>query len=271
MRRGTASTPGTTTTHGVVESADGTIIAFERSGAGPALILIDSAGHHRNFGPMRSVAEQLAAAFTVYTYDRRGRGHSTDTLPYAVQREVEDLAALIAEAGGCAYAYAVSSGALLALHAAASGLKIPKLALFEPPISSEEDRPDEQEFTAELSRLVAAGRRDDAVEFFHSGIGVPAELIHEMRTTSSWESFEAIAHTLVYDCIISTEMSLELVASATTPTLVIDSAASTDDLTGSAAAVVDALPNGRHRSLAGEWHGVPDEALAPVLTEFFQA
>lgn len=253
-----------------VRSADGTTIAFERSGAGPALILIDPAGGYRGFGPLRSLATLLAANFTVYTYDRRGRGDSTDTLPYAVEREVDDLAALIDEAGGSACVYAVSSGALLALHAAASGLPIAKLALFEPPIGTDEDAPADSDFTTELAELVAAGRRGDAVEHFHTSIGVPAEMIAGMQQTSSWSAFEAIAHTLVYDCIISDEMSLEIVTSVTAPTLVIDSEDSTGDLTGWAAAVVGALPNSTHRSLAGQWHGVPDEDLAPVLNEFFR-
>jgi pimeloyl-ACP methyl ester carboxylesterase len=113
-------------------SSDGTTIAFERSGEGPALIAVDAAGSYRDFRPLRPPVELLAEHFTVYLYDRRGRGASTDTLPYAVEREVDDLAALIAEAGGSAYVYAMSSGSLLALHAAASGLAIPKLALFEP-------------------------------------------------------------------------------------------------------------------------------------------
>lgn len=121
------------TTVSSVRSADGTTIAFERSGAGPALILVEGAGCYREFGPLRSLSEWLAADFTVFTYDRRGRGESTDTLPYAIEREVDDLAALIAEAGGSASLYGVSSGALLALQAAASGLAISRLALFEPP------------------------------------------------------------------------------------------------------------------------------------------
>jgi pimeloyl-ACP methyl ester carboxylesterase len=159
-----------------VTSRDGTSIAFERSGAGPALIMVDAAGNYRDFRPLRPPVELLAAHFTVYVYDRRGRGASTDTPPYAVEREVEDLAALLADAGGSAYVYGMSSGSLLALHAAASGLAIPKLALFEPPMGAEEDRPAELAFTAELTELVAAGRRREAVELFHRGC-VPDEII----------------------------------------------------------------------------------------------
>ena len=251
-----------------VTSSDGTTIAFERAGAGPALIAVDPAGSWRGFRPQRPPVELLAARFTVYTYDRRGRGPSGDTRPYAVEREVDDLAALIAEAGGSAFVYAMSSGGLLALHAAAAGLAIPKLALFEPPIEPVETPTGPTEFTAELAGLVAAGRRRDAVAFFHRGIGVPEEVMAQM-TPPVWAALEAVAHTLVYDCVISESMSLRLVRSVTTPTLVIDSQASSGDLVASTATIMGALPNGTHRSLPGEWHGVPGETLAPVLTEFF--
>jgi pimeloyl-ACP methyl ester carboxylesterase len=254
---------------GKVTSRDGTSIAFERAGAGPALILVDAAGNYRDFRPLRAPVERLAADFTVHVYDRRGRGASTDTLPYTVQREVDDLAALIAEAGGSACVYAMSSGCLLALHAAAAGLAIPKLALFEPPIEPNEAPAGETDFTTELAELVAAGRRREAVEFFHRGIGVPAEVMAQM-TPPVWAALEAVAHTLVYDCRLSDTMSLRLIRSVTVPTLVIDSQGSTDELTGMTATVVEALPNGTQRGLAGEWHGVPDETLAPVLTDFFR-
>ena len=252
----------------MVTSSDGTSIAFERMGAGPPLVMVDAAGSYRDFRPLRPPVELLSGHFTVYLYDRRGRGASGDTQPYAVEREVDDLAALIAEAGGSASVYAMSSGGLLALHAAASGLAIPKLALFEPPIEPNETPTGETGFTAELAELVAAGRRRDAVEFFHRGIGVPDEVMAQM-TPAVWAALEAVAPTLVYDCRLSDAMSLQLIRTVTVPTLVLDSQGSSGDLTGMSAAVVKALPNGSHRSLAGAWHGVPDETLAPVLIEFF--
>ena len=252
-----------------VTSSDGTSIAFERTGSGPALIAVDPAGSYRDFRPQRPPVELLAPHFTVYTYDRRGRGLSTDTPPYAVEREVEDLAALVAEAGGSAFVYAMSSGGLLALHAAAAGLAIPKLALFEPPIEAGETPVGESAFTAELAELVAAGRRREAVAFFHREIGVPEEVMAQ-TPPAVWSALEAVAHTLVYDCVISEAMSLRLLRSVRTPTLVIDSQASSDDLTGSAATIVAALPDAARRSLPGEWHGVAGEVLAPVLTGFFR-
>ncbi|HEX2034818.1 MAG TPA: alpha/beta hydrolase [Chloroflexota bacterium] len=262
------TTPGPTA--GKVRSTDGTEIAFERSGAGPALILVDAAGNYRDFRPLRAPVERLAAHFTVYQYDRRGRGPSTDTPPYAVGREVEDLGALIAAAGGSAHVYAMSSGCLLALHGAASGLAIPKLALFEPPIEPRETPAGETPFTAELAALVAAGRRREAVEFFFREIGVPEEITAEF-TPEIWAALDAVAPTLVYDSKISDATSLQLVRSVKVPTLVIDSQASSDPIRDSAATVAEALPHGTRRSLAGEWHGVPDEVLAPVLIEFFGA
>ena len=163
----------------------------------------------------------------------------------------------------------MSSGSLLALHAAASGLAIPKLALFEPPIQPNETPAGETAFTTELAELVAAGRRRDAVAYFHRGIGVPDEVMEQM-TPPVWAALEAVAHTLVYDCVISDAMSLGRVRSVTAPTLVIDSKGSGGELTGMAATVAEALPRSTYRSLTGAWHGVPGDDLAPVLTEFFQ-
>jgi pimeloyl-ACP methyl ester carboxylesterase len=258
-------------TGGTVMSRDGTSIAYERAGTGPPLILVDAAGHYRDLSSFDGLIGLLATDFTVYHYDRRGRGASTDTAPFAVEREVDDLVALIDEAGGSACLYGFSSGALVALHAAASGLAIPKLALLEPPIAPDEDLAAQQAFTADLAGLVAAGRPDDAVEHFIMSIGVPDDIVAGMRATPSWAAMAAVAHTLVYDSLVSEATSFELLASVTVPTLVVDSGGSTEDLTTMAATVATAMPDATHRSLPGEWHGVSDEVLAPVLIEFFQA
>jgi pimeloyl-ACP methyl ester carboxylesterase len=243
---------------GTVTSNDGTVIAYERAGAGPALVLVDPALGYREFDNVRGLGERLAGAFT-------GRGASGDTLPYAVEREVEDLAAVIAEAGGRACAYGFSSGALLALQAAAAGVPIEKLVLMEPPIGGDDD-PGDAAFTAEMKSLVAAGRRREAVERFLTGCGVPQEMLAGMAP--SMPALEAVAHTIVYDCLISDATTTELLAKVSTPTLVVDSQGSSDDLTGWAASVAAALPDARHRSLPGGWHGVPVDDLAPVVTEF---
>lgn len=248
-----------------VRSSDGTVIAYERVGSGPALVLVDPALGYREFDNVRELGERLAADFTVYSYDRRGRGASGDTLPYAVEREIEDLHAVIAEAGGSACVYAFSSGGLLALQAAAAGVPIEKLVLMEPPIGTDDD-PADAAFTAEITELVAAGRRGEAVERFLTGCGVPPDVLAGMAP--SMPALESVAHTIVYDCLISDATTMELLAKVPTPTLVLDSKGSSDDLTGWAASVAAALPDARHRSLPGGWHGVPVEVLAPVVAEF---
>jgi pimeloyl-ACP methyl ester carboxylesterase len=245
-----------------VRSADGTRIAFDRTGDGPALILVAPA--LRAYG---ALGQLLAERFTVITYDRRGRGDSTDTAPYAPEREVEDLQALIAATGGSVRLYGYSAGALLALHAAANGLPVERIAVFEPPLQDDHaERPDP--LTRKLTELIEAGRREDALEHFHRSIGVPTEYIAGMRATPDWPSKVEEAHTLVYDCALSDATTSSLVRAVEAPTLVLDSAASSDDLTGWAAGVAKLLPRGSHRSLPGEWHAVPDEVLAPVLVEF---
>jgi hypothetical protein len=159
---------------------------------------------------------------------------------------------------------------LLALHAAARGLAIGGMALLEPPIDANEDPTAQTAFTAELSRRVAAGHPDDAVEYFLTSCGVPDEIVTGMRADGAWSAMEKIAHTLVYDAMISEAITRPLLASVTVPTLVLDSQGSPDDLTGMAATVAAWLPNSSHQSLAGAWHGVADDVLAPVLTAFFR-
>lgn len=225
--------------------------------------------HYRAFSSFGGLVGPLAGDFTVYQYDRRGRGESTDSAPYAVEREVDDLAALIEHAGGSAFVYGFSSGAQLAVHAAASGLTIPGLALLEPPIATEQERPAQAAFTAELARLVADGRREDAVNYFLTSIGLPSEMIAGLREDGSWQAMAAVAPTIVYDSMISEATSFALFAGVTVPTLVIGSQGSSEDLIGMAATVAGRMPNAIHRSLPGQWHGVSDEVLAPVLAEFF--
>jgi hypothetical protein len=144
-----------------------------------------------------------------------------------------------------------------------------RLAVLEPPIQDDEAESPGADLTTELAELVSAGRKSDAVEHFHQSIGVPAEFIASMRSTPQWAKMESVAHTLVYDCIISDTTTSTLLRSVEVPTLVLDSMGSTDNLTGWAATVAGQLPRGSHRSLDGEWHTVPDEVLAPVLVDFF--
>jgi pimeloyl-ACP methyl ester carboxylesterase len=257
-------------------SRDGTRIAFSRSGEGPPVILVDGALCSRSFGPMPQLARLLGEDFAVFTYDRRGRGESGDRAPYAVQREVEDIEALIQEAGGSAYVYGVSSGAALALEAAARGLPISKLALYEAPFIVDNTRPPLSEnYIPELNRLIAQDRRGDAVKLFMRVVGVPAIFIALMRITPAWSKLKAVAHTLPYDAAIVSEnqrgkrLRAEQWGSITVPTLVMGGGKSNAWTRNAVQAVVAALPNAKHRTLEGQNHNVAAKALAPVLTEFF--
>jgi len=252
-----------------VRSADGTRVALERVGDGPPLILVEAALHYRAFSSFGGLVPLLSRDFTVYTYDRRGRGESADTKPYSPDREVEDLEALIAEAGGSAHLYGYSSGALLAMRAAAQGLPIGRMALLEPPLREDLAAPKESDLTRELAQLVDTGRSGAAVEYFHKSIGIPDEFVDSMRSAPEWSRMESVAHTLVYDCTISDATTAAVLRAVEVPTLVLDSEGSTDNLSGWAATVARQLPRGSHQSLPGEWHSVPDEVLAPVLLEFF--
>jgi pimeloyl-ACP methyl ester carboxylesterase len=251
-------------------SSDGTTIAFERSGDGPPVILVCGGSTDRTANA--PLSELLAEYFTVFNYDRRGRGDSGDTAPYAVEREIEDIDAVIAVAGGSASVYGTSSGAALALEAAASGLAITKLALWEPSYIVE-GRPRPPADTARIyAELVAAGRRGDAVEYFMAKVvGLPPELVAEARKAPWWPAQEALAHTLAYDATIMGDYSLpaERVASVMVPTLVIDGGASFPWIRKTAEAIADIIPHAQRRTLEGQTHNVAAEAITPVLVEFF--
>ena len=253
----------------LVTSADGTTIAYERTGDGPALVLVDGAMCHRAAGPMRPLAAQLPDGLTVYTYDRRGRGESLDTAPYAVAREVEDLRAVIEQAGGEAYVYAISSGAALAMATAAAGPWITRLALYEPPFMAEAGK----EYTERLNELLAAGRRGDAVALFMTHVGVPAQAVAGMRGQPGWAALEAIAPTLAYDDAVLGDGSVprDLASAIAVPALVLSGGASPPGLQRAAKAAADALPTAEYRTLDGQTHDVAPYALAPVLAEFFGA
>jgi pimeloyl-ACP methyl ester carboxylesterase len=253
-------------------STDGTTIGYERSGSGPALILVDGGMCYRAAGPMRPLAALLSEAFTVYTYDRRGRGESTDTLPYAPAREVEDLRALVAAAGGEAGVYGISSGAALALTTAAEEPGITKVAMYEPPYTGEfEDGTRIKEYATELRELLDAGRRGDAVARFMSHVGMPPEAIAGFRGSPAFAVLKAIAPTLAYDDEILTEgrVPRAVAARVTVPVVVIGGGASPETLRAAAKAAADLIPTAEHRVLDGQTHDVAPDALAPVLIDFF--
>ncbi len=267
-----------------VRSADGTNIGFTKAGQGPPLILVDGALCSRSFGPMPKLAAQLTSRCTVYTYDRRGRGGSGDTRPYAVDREVDDLEALVALAGAAAgagetvFVHGTSSGAALALEAAKRIPAIARLAVYEPPFLVDDSRaPMPDDFLARLDELVVGERRTDAVKMFMRFVGTPAIFTTVMPLTPVWPKLKAVAHTLPYDITIiqdhyrGTPFTPAEWAAVKIPTLVAAGGKSPAWMTNGTRALADALPDARYQTLPGQNHMVKPQAIAPVLTEFFLA
>jgi alpha-beta hydrolase superfamily lysophospholipase len=256
-----------------VTSRDGTSIFYDRLGDGPPVVLVTGGSVDR--GSNAGLAAELAGrGFTAYNYDRRGRGPSGDTPPYAIDREIEDVAAVIEVAGGPAHLYGSSSGAVLAMRAAAAGLPVAKLAMWEPPYSVH-GRPDLPDDTASVYReLVQAGRRGDAAEYFMTKVvGMPPEFVAGARQQPWWPQQEALAHTLAYDAEIMGDYTIptELARSVPVPTLVVIGAASFGFFDETAAALVELIPDARRYTLEGQEHNVDPAALAPALAEFFKA
>jgi pimeloyl-ACP methyl ester carboxylesterase len=259
-----------------VTSSDGIPIAFDRLDDGPPVIVVCGATCDRAL--MRPTADELAKRFTVFNYDRRGRGDSGDTAPYAVEREIEDLGALIAEAGGTASVYGHSSGAGLVLHAAAYGLPVAKIVLHDPPYApdgDEEARRISREYGENLKAMLSEDRRGDAVELFMTTMGIPQETIEGMRHTPRWAALEAMAPTLAYDSEVMGDIGREgtipvdQASKVTVPAFVLTGGADYPWMTDVGRRLADAMPNGRHRVLEGQEHVVPPEVLVPVLAEFF--
>jgi pimeloyl-ACP methyl ester carboxylesterase len=260
-----------------VTSKDGTTIAFDQSGKGPALILVDGALQYRAFDQgMAQLAALLEQHFTVFHYDRRGRGDSTDTQPDAVEREIEDIEALIDEAGGSAFVFGISSGAALAMEAAIKlGDKIKKLAMYEAPYNDEDDaRQAWKTYRKQLKELLTAGRQGDAVGLFMMLVGMPADQVPGMRQHPMWPMWEAVAPTLAYDAAALGEdasVPTGRAASVAMPALIMDGGASYPFMHVTATALANAISNAQHRTLEGQTHDVAPEAIAPVLIEFFAA
>ncbi len=261
-----------------VTSRDGTTIAFDRRGAGPALVLVTGAlGTRAGHQPLAAL---LAEDFTVFNYDRRGRADSGDTPPYAVEREVEDIDAVIEAAGGTASLYGISSGAILAVEAASKlPSKVTKLALYEPPFILDDSRPPlPADYVPRLNAAIAAGRPGDAVMLFMTdAIRIPDEYLAPMQDSPMWAGLEAVAHTIAYDgTVVGDTMSGKPLpkgrwAAATMPTLVITGELSEDFFHNGGRSLTADLPDARHAILAGQDHNVSADVLAPVLGDFFAA
>lgn len=262
----------------IVTSADGTTIAYTVTGSGPPLILVDGALCSRSFGPAKSFAEQLKTHFTVYTYDRRGRGGSGDTPPYAVEREAEDLAALIKETGGPAHVFGQSSGGAIALDAANSGVPISKLAVYEIPFAVTDNARFEPEgYHAGLTKALAENRRGDAVKMFWRNVGVPGFFVTIAPLLPAWSKLKSVAHTLPYDraCLEGGLHGRPLPADrylgVTAPTLAMAGGKSDEWFRDAMRQVTDRLPVGEYRTIDGQSHLLKAKAIAPVLKEYFAA
>jgi pimeloyl-ACP methyl ester carboxylesterase len=261
-------------------SADGTTIAYDRRGTGPAVILVGGASQYRVFDPRTAqIADLLAAhGYNVVHYDRRGRGGSGDTAPYATEREVEDIAALIDEVGGSAALFGQSSGGALVLDAIAAGLPVTKAFLYEPPFIVDDSRPPlPADYRDNLDALVAAGRRGDAVEYFlTTAVGVPAEIVAGMRQSPIWPGFEAVAHTLPYDAALmegtldNRPLPADRWSAVTIPVFIGNGGASPQQMQSAADALAALLPNTRRATFEGQQHGIDPAVLAPALAEFFR-
>jgi pimeloyl-ACP methyl ester carboxylesterase len=254
-----------------VTSKDGTTIAYEKIGEGPALILVDGALSYRAFGPSRPLAALLAEDFTVYTYDRRGRGDSSDTAPYSATREIEDLDALIEQAGR-AFVYGGCSGAVLALRAAAylGAEKIKKLALYEPPFSTDHTQPICGDRDSTIGELTSVDTHADMLAGFLSGMR-SARVLAGLKESPKWPAMKAVAHTLAYEnaVIDDDELPIDVARKVTLPTLIMAGAASMDFVHAATQMLHQVMSHSHYHLLEGQSHDVSAEAMAPLLRSFF--
>jgi|HubBroStandDraft_6_1064221.scaffolds.fasta_scaffold580409_2 pimeloyl-ACP methyl ester carboxylesterase len=259
-----------------VLSKDGTAIAFDQIGNGPPVILVDGALCYRGMGQSGQLAKLLAQHFTVFTYDRRGRGGSGDTAPYAVEREVEDIAALLNEAGGAAFVWGMSSGAVLALEAADRLSGIKKLALYEAPLIVDNRRSTTEDDWVRIGAAVAADRRSDAVKLFLKAVGAPGFFIALMPLLPMWSKLKAVAHTLPYDGAIVKDnqrgkpLPASQWASVTVPALVMNGGKSPVWMRNANRSLASVLSNAQYRTLEGQTHMLKPKVHAPMLVEFFK-
>jgi pimeloyl-ACP methyl ester carboxylesterase len=257
-------------------SKDGTRIVCEKAGAGPAVVLVDGAFCFRRSGVTPRLVPLLSNNFTVYAYDRRGRGDSGNTLPYSVEREIEDLQAVMAAAGGSPFVVAFSSGAALAMRAVAAGLRPKKLVVFEPPYVGNGDVPAvPADAIEQLNARIASGRRSDAVTYFMTEIfGAPRLVVTLMKLfgRASWARNESVAHTLPYDIEVMGDFSVpvHLLRSVDVPTLVISGEKAPAKLRSAAARVTAGLPNAMRHVLPKQSHNVAMTVLAPVIIEWLK-
>jgi pimeloyl-ACP methyl ester carboxylesterase len=273
-----SSSSTSTLTTRFATSADGTEIAYEVTGSGPALVLVDGALCQRAMGPSRGLAKELADSFTVYAYDRRGRGESgSGDTPYAVAREVEDLVAVIRAAGGRAHVLGSSSGGALGLEAARDGAPIDGLVVYEAPFILDDTREaNDPNLPQTMQTLVDDGRRGEAVKTFMRLVGVPGPFLALMRLMPVWKKLVGVAHTLPHDFSIVSEhqqgrpLPARYYEKVEANTLVIAGGKSPEYMRNAQAAIAAAVPRGRVDTLAGQTHMIKAKVLAPVVTRFLR-
>ncbi len=277
MKAITAPTTTTPTGTRFATSADGTKIAYEAHGSGPALVFVDGAMCNREMGPAADLAKALAADFTVHIYDRRNRGESdAGATAWSLEREIEDLAAVIDAAGGSAHVFGASSGAALSLEAAGASLPIDRLALYEAPfILDDSHRPNSLDVPRQLRDLVDRGRRGDAVKMFMRMVGIPAPFATLMRVLPMWKKMTGLAHTLPYDLsiVVPHQQGEPLpegrYADVGQETLVIAGGKSPEYMRNAQARIAEAVPDARLETLPGQTHMIKANATCPVITRFF--
>ena len=260
-----------------VKSNDGTSIALTKIGSGPVLILIDGALCHRNFGPNKALAELLKSKFTVITYDRRGRGESGDTQPYTIQKEIEDLDAIIQHVGHPVDVYGISSGAALALEAANAGLPINKVAVYEAPFIVDDTRkPVPNDYFDNLQSFDQRGQKGKVVSYFmQKGIGLPGFVVFMMKCMPVWKKMKGIAHTILYDTSILGDklfgkpLSKRHWSGINSKVLVIAGSKSPLWTQNAMKQLSSVLSDAQHKSLKGQNHMVKPESLSPMLVNFF--
>ncbi|KOX51145.1 alpha/beta fold hydrolase [Streptomyces sp. NRRL F-7442] len=253
-------------------SRDGTRIAYHRSGQGPVVVLVS--GAMSTGATTAPLAAELSDRFDVVVYDRRGRGGSGDTAPYAVEREIEDLAALIEEVGGEASLYGMSSGGALVLRAAASGLPVRRVAVYEVPYAMDDAAVRAAAaYTERLAEALGRGGRGDAVELFLRHTGLGEEMIRGARQSPMWAGMESLAPSLAYDDAVlgGGRVPTSAIATIGAPLLVLAGGASDAWWHEAARAVAEAAPEGTYGTVAGQTHRVEPGVLAPVLAEFLAA
>jgi pimeloyl-ACP methyl ester carboxylesterase len=257
-------------------SKDGTEIAYDKTGKGPALVLVDGAFCYREYGVTPNLVPLLSQHFTVFSYDRRGRGESTDTKPYSVDREIEDLNAIVEATNEEAFVVGFSSGAALVLQSVSKGLHVKKMALFEPPyvVTSNGSPIPPKDAETILVNFIAQGEKSAAVKYFFTNImGMPAPIVFLFKLfgRSLWAKNESVSHTLPYDVALMGNYSVpkEITSKINVPTLVIGGKKSPKGLINAVSNVGQSIPNAETYFLKGQTHNVSMKVLAPVLIKWF--